>query len=231
MESHDLRRMFASLSPTPEQEEAVLSRLLREERKENPVKNRKRAGKWTALPAAAVLLTALITCAAAHVTGLDRRILDFFGGGEAAETLLLPGAMNVDLTAESGGASLHVTQVLRDRYTITLTAEFTAPEGTVLDTSNPELTFGGFLPKGDIAFFDEEGRSIGEDYSYGARWFCLEDGDPRDNRLSLLYLLNVTNGLREDRQPASFRLSAGDLEFFRWSAVDVEILWAGDWSM
>lgn len=227
MERLDLERMFARMGPSQEQERAVWDRLLRTEKAKRPAR---RSWRWTAAPAAAVLLTALITCAAAGVTGLDRRLLDFFGGGE--EALLLPGAMPLDLTAESGGAVLHVTQVLRDRYAIVLAADFTAPEGTVLDTSDSDRIFGGFLPgENGTAFFDETGQSVGEDYSYQWKWICLEDGDPRDNHLSLLYFLYVTSGLREDRLPTSFRLSAGDLEFFRWSAVDTEILCAGDWSM
>ena len=227
MERHELNRIFERLLPAPEQEEAVWNRLL--QREERPAR---RIGRWSAFPAAAVLLLVLVTCAAASVTGMDRRLTDFFGGGEETETLLLPGAMALDLTAESNGAELHVTQVLRDRYTVALAADFTAPAGAVLDTSNPKLTFGGFLPgEGGTVFFGEDGRSVGADYSYGWEWICLEDENPRDNRLSLLYFLHVTSGLREDSLPASFRLSVGDLEFFRWSAAGVETLCTGDWSM
>ncbi|RAY93089.1 hypothetical protein DK853_55035, partial [Klebsiella oxytoca] len=42
-------------------------------------------------------------------------------------------AVPVDVTAEDNGATLHVTQVLMDRYNIMIVADFTAPEGTVLD--------------------------------------------------------------------------------------------------
>ena len=75
----------------------------------------------------------LVTCAAAVVIGIDQRLIDFLGGGEQAQELLTPGAQPVDVTTEDNGASLHVTQVWMDRYTILFLSDFTAPERTVLD--------------------------------------------------------------------------------------------------
>ena len=128
MEQRDLNRMFDALAPTQEQEQAVLDRLLQTERKGNSMKKLK---KLTVLGIAAALM--VISCAAAVVTGLDQRLADYFGASPEQAELLLPGAVPVDVTVEDNGAALHVTQVLMDRYTIIFLADFTAPEGTVLD--------------------------------------------------------------------------------------------------
>ena len=128
MEPRDLNRVFDALAPTPEQEQAVLDRLLQTERKVKPMKKLK---KLTVAAVAAALM--VISCAAAVVTGIDQRLLDYFGASPKQAELLLPGAVPVDVTAEDNGATLHVTQVLMDRYNVMIVADFTAPEGTVLD--------------------------------------------------------------------------------------------------
>ena len=82
--------------------------------------------------AAALLVTG---AAAATVTGVSQRLLDYLGvGPEDSQTaeLLIPGAMAVDITKEDNGAVFHVSQVLRDRTSILVLADFPAPEGTSL---------------------------------------------------------------------------------------------------
>ena len=113
MDPKELNQMFEQLAPTPEQMQRELTRLLQEERKGHPMKNLKKAVVFCV--AAALML---VTCAAAVVIGIDQRLIDFLGGGEQAQELLAPGAQPVDVTTEDNGASLHVTQVLMDRYTI-----------------------------------------------------------------------------------------------------------------
>lgn len=127
MDQRKLNQMFELLAPTPEQTQNGLNRLLHE-RMDHPMKKLK---KMTAISIAAALM--LVTCAAAVMTGIDQRLIDFLGGGEQAQELLASGAQPVDVTSEDNGASLHVTQVLMDRYTILILSDFTAPEGTVLD--------------------------------------------------------------------------------------------------
>ena len=152
MEPRDLNRMFDALAPTAEQEQAGLDRLLRTERKVRPMKKLK---KLTVIGIAAALM--VISCAAAVVTGLDQRLIDYFGGGKQVEELLLPGAMSVDITAEDNGATLHATQVLRDRYSIAVLADFTVPEGTVLDVEQ----FAGFsLDDEGILFLNSDGVPV-----------------------------------------------------------------------
>ena len=132
MERHELNRMFDALTPDPRRERELLEKLLRDDaRRKQPMKNWKRIVLGAA--AAALLVT---TAAAAVVPGLNRRLLEYFGvAPEDTKTveLLAPGAVTVDITKESNGATLHVTQVYWDRTCIRVLADFTAPEGTVLD--------------------------------------------------------------------------------------------------
>ena len=81
----NLRRVFDRTRPSPEQKEAMLSRLLEPERKVVPMKKLK---KLTVIGIAAALM--VISCAAAVVTGIDQRLLD--GGGQRGHTPHFPGA-------------------------------------------------------------------------------------------------------------------------------------------
>ena len=209
MEIHDLNRMFDALAPSPEQEQAVLDRLLQTERKGRPMK---KLSKLTVIGIAAALM--LVTCAAAVATGLDQRLLDYFGAGPEQAELLLPGAMAVDVTAEDNGAVFHVTQVLRDRYSIAAAADFTAPEGTSLDVNGPIYSFGGI---GHIRFLSEAGIPV-EVSSYRWKWYSLDDGDPEDNHLSILFYLSIPEGL--DRRVCSLVLPAEELMDFDWITSD-----------
>ena len=128
MERHELNRMFDQLAPSPEQEQAVLDRLLQTERKVTPVKKLK---KLTVLGIAAALM--VITCAAAVVTGIDQRILDFLHAQPAQEELISPYAVPVNLTMKDNGSTLQVQQVLIDRYTVMMLLDFTAPAGVDLN--------------------------------------------------------------------------------------------------
>ena len=225
MEQRDLNRMFDALAPTREQEQAVLSRLLRTERKGRPMKELK---KLTVIGIAAALM--VISCAAAVVTGIDKRLIDYFGGGKQVEELLLPGAMAVDVTAEDNGATLHATQVLRDRYSIAVLADFTAPEGTVLDVEG----FAGFsLDDEGILFLNSDGvpvnDNIADSYVFTCGWRLLEDGKPEDNHLSMLFYLTIPEGLRESLDVTALRVSTMNMAFIKHGRVGRG--YTGNWSM
>ena len=216
MEPRDLNRMFNALAPTPEQEQAGLDRLLQTERKVFPVKKLK---KLTVIGIAAALM--VISCAAAVVTGLDQRLIDYFGGGKQVEELLLPGAMSVDITAEDNGATLHATQVLRDRYSIAVLADFTVPEGTVLDVER----FAGFsLDDEGILFLNSDGvpvnDNIADSYVFTCGWRLLEDGKPEDNHLSMLFYLTIPEGLRENLDVTALRVSTMNMAFINNGKVE-----------
>lgn len=229
MEVHELNRMFDKLAPTPEQEQAGLCRLLRtEERKGSPMGKLK---KLTAAGIAAALM--VIVCAAAAVTGLDQRLSAFFGGGQQAQALLLPGALPVDITAEDSGAVLHITQVLRDRYTVAAAADFTAPEGTVLG-GGPGWALEGFgFREGrlGVTFLDGAGEPVENSFSYSWGWHTLEDGDPADNHLSLVFVLDLPEGPERMGDIAALALSLTDLRLQNQSTGERATLWGGDWSV
>lgn len=231
MEPRDLNRMFDRLAPTADQEQAVLDRLLQTERKDRPMKKLK---KLTVIGVAAALM--VISCAAAVVTGIDQRLIDYFGGGTQMEELLLPGAMAVDVSTEDNGAVLHITQVLRDRYNITVLGDFTAPEGTVLDAEGTERSFAGFsLDDEGVLFFDSDGMpvsgEIADGYAYTCGWRLLDDGNPKDNHLSLLFHLTVPEGLKGELDIASFRIAAEDPWMVERYTGAVDLLYAGNWSL
>ena len=209
MDEQRFRRVFDQVKPSRSQKEAMLDRLLEPERKVIPMKKLK---KLTVAVIAAALM--LVTCAAAVVTGLDQRLLDYFGAGPEQAELLLPGAMAVDVTAEDNGATIHITQVLRDRYSIAAAADFTAPEGTSLDVNGPIYSFGGI---GHIRFLTEAGTPV-EVSSYRWKWYSLDDGNPEDNHLSILFYLNIPEGL--DRRVCSLVLPAEELMDFDWTTLD-----------
>lgn len=207
--NQDFNRVFDRVRPSSGQKEAILARLLEPERKGSPMKHMK---KLAALGAAAALT--ITACAAAVATGLDQRLADYFGVSPRQAELLLPGAAAVDVTAEDNGAAFHITQVLRDRYSIAAVADFTAPEGTVLDVNGPIYSFGGI---GHIQFLTETGTPV-EAPAYRWEWYSLDDGNPEDNHLSILFYLNIPEGL--DPEVASLALPAEDLMVFDWTGPD-----------
>lgn len=229
MDPHELNRMFDRLAPTAEQEQAVLDRLLQTERKVYPMKKLK---KWAAAGIAAVLV--LVTCAAAVATGIDQRLLDFMGWGQHAQELLAPGAISVDVTTEDNGAALHVSQVLMDRYSILILADFTAPEGTVLDMaeelgSDVYRSFGG-LDGARPDLLDRAGDPIELEQDWGMLTSVLDDGDPLDNRLTLLLRMDLSDGIQPDWEIAGLSLPAKNLVRYDPEAEDIITVYSGDWS-
>lgn len=234
MDRRELNEMFDRLAPDPRRERELLQRLLQEDtRRSKPVKNWKRIVVGVA--AAALLLT---TVAAAAVPGLSQKLLAYLGVGPEntqAAGLLAPGAMAVDITVEDSGAALHVSQVLRDRTSVMVAMEFTAPEGTSLrmGSTNPKVVSADMGFDGDpggFAFLDRDGNRI--ETSYGGSWRVLEDGDPLDNHLSLLFV--ATQGRQLMEEAVSVRVPANTLYYSdmdedgRLKRVEV---YSGDWSV
>ena len=240
MDKRDLNRMFDALSPAPGREAELLDGLLRDGvRRKRPMKNWKRVVIGAA--AAALLVTG---AAAATVTGVSQRLLDYLGvGPEDSQTveLLIPGAMAVDITKEDNGAVFHVSQVLRDRTSILVLADFTAPEGTSLwmgerDGEEPFGSSAGFYGGGDHYFMDEAGERIdlGIYGGYSYNWEFLEDDDPADNHVSAIFQVKLPQGGLLDGQAASMRLPVGPLSY---ATVNQETwgprgftLYSGEWS-
>lgn len=195
----------------------------------------------TVLIAAATAALLCGTAAAVVLRGLNRQVLDYFDvdltdtqAVAQAENLLFPGAMALDITKEDNGATLHVTQILRDRDTVMILAEFSAPEGTQLymgEADPPDVsTFKGFANgSGEAAgFLDQTGEPLGIS-SYG--WGVMEDSDPLDNRMPLMFILTPQMGENTASWgAASLRVPAVDLAYYDLEQKREITVYAGDWS-
>lgn len=204
------------------------------------MKNWKRAVIGAA--AAALLVTG--AAAAVVVPRLNQGFLDYLNvepeDTEAvvqAEDLLLPGAMELDITKEDNGAALHVTQVLRDRNCVMVLADFTAPEGTVLNMGDLDAP-GSWMRKGfsltsetTACFLDEAGEPMGDGLTGYYNWEVLEDGDPLDEHLTLMLTLFPQMGETSVMDAAALRVPAVNLSYFDTEGFDSEAVYYGDWTV
>lgn len=235
MDRHELNRMFDGLVPAPKRERELLEKLL-----QNNVRRKRLMKSWKQVVIAAAAAALLVTTAtAAVVPGWSSRLLEYLGiAPENTKVVeaLVPGTMEVDITKESNGATLHVTQVLWDRTSVRVLADFTAPEGTVLDMGDFDdpacWTPRGFMSK-EWAwpyFIDEAGEQINEK-AYGSyRWEVLKDGDQKDNRCSLMFRLSTHLGETLMENAAAMWIPASDLYYNIGGEQDRETVYTGDWS-
>jgi len=182
MEPDRLRRIFDQVKLAPEREDALLNRLLAGERTENTMmKTRKLPG----LAAAAAAAALLVTCAfAAVTTGLDRRMINYFGAAPEQEALLSSAAVPVNKEMKDCGSTLQVRQVITDRWSTAILMDFTAPADTVLNRD--------YYVLGDtVKATASDGTEIS---SWSSGWELLGDGNPEDNHISLLFTLRSTQG-------------------------------------
>ena len=181
MTFHELNRAFEAFGPTEEQKQAMLDRLLTEQKEVKPVKRMK---KMTVVLAAAALL--LMACAFTVATGLDQRLLDYFRGTEEDARQVSGGVVGVGQSFRyENGWTVTVEQVLADRYSMAVLTQVTAPEGTVLDGEAYYFELGMELPPA------AGNQPVSSGWGYGP--VVLEDEDPEDNRLTFLH----TKGVRE----------------------------------
>lgn len=174
MTSRDLNQIFEEFAPTGEQEQAMLDRLLTEQKEVRPVN---RIKKTTVVLVAAALM--LMACAFTVVTGLDQRILTYFDGGEEQAQLVSGGVVEVEKSFHyENGWTINIQQVLADRYSLAVLAEVVAPEGTVLDGENYYFELGMEV---DAQAQKQEGAG-----SWGYGPVILEKGDGQDDRLTFL---------------------------------------------
>ena len=201
----NLRRVFDRTRPSPEQKEAMLSRLLEPERKVVPMKKLK---KLTVIGIAAALM--VISCAAAVVTGIDKRLADYFGAGEKTE-LLAEGVVPVgERHTYDNGWTVEIVQLAADRYSLVALVQVTAPEGVRLDGDCYMDLHSEIVPK--------EGGGVG---SYICGSIQLSDEDPEDNRLAFLWHRGPTSfseggaqgipGHSVTLSPQRFRQALGNL--------------------
>ena len=150
MSTRDLRDLFESFSPTPEQREAILDRLLREEeaiRAARPVKLWKKS-----LLAAACAAVLLLACAFTVASGLDQKLMALFGAGTEDARQIAGGVVQVDqVHTYDNGWTAELKQVLVDRYTLAVLVELTGPEGMALSEENCTLFAVGDVESGGPA--------------------------------------------------------------------------------
>lgn len=228
MNEERVRRVFDQIKLPPEQRQAMLDRLLQTQREERTMKRMKKL--IVVGIAAALMVTA---CAAAVVTGLDRRLADYFGAGPEQVELLAPGAVRVDVTAEDNGAVLHISQLLMDRYNILILADFTAPEGTVLDMDEEKdgihRGFGGgewSVPQ----LLNRDGEGIDLNQSWAWQTEVLDDGDPLDNHLTLLLRMELGKGIQPEWDICALSLPAMNLVRYDLERQQYVTVYSGDWS-
>ena len=197
MDPRELNHLFEQMSPAPDQEEAMFARL---QAPEKAVKNPSRRWKKSVFVLTAAAAMAL-ACAAAAFSALDPRLLSFFQRTPQDTELLGAGVVAVDQShTYENGWTISVRQALADRYSFTVLVEVTAPEGTALDQAEYLLDLDS-----DLLPELEDRDGIGG-FRYGST--MLEDEDPADNHITLLW----------DRSPTSY-LKAGNEPFTGRTAV------------
>lgn len=179
MAYEELKRVLDQVKPSREREEAMLKRLLTGERRSHTMKKRHLTPRLAAVAAAAALL--LTTGAYAAITGLDGRLLDYFGGSGEQEELLSATALVVDRELTDQGSTLHVRQVVADRYSAVVLMDFTAPEGTALAEDYYALGK-------EISATAPDGTRMS---AWGSGFTLLADGDPGDDHITLLLTVHT----------------------------------------
>lgn len=212
---NNLRRVFDQARPSPAQKEAMLGRLLEPERKVKPMRKLK---KLTMVGIAAALM--VIACAAAVVTGIDQRILDFLNAQPAQEELISPYAVPVNITMKDNGGTLKIRQMLVDRYSMMMLLDFTAPDD--VDLTDVE-GFARWVGDGWYVrvcdFLDSDSSQM--DGAVHADWICLER-DTEKRQITFLYYEYLAESSTNEAH--SIRFSASDLRSGGASLL------SGDWS-
>ncbi len=180
MEKNELNRVFDQVKLSPEREEAMLADLLRKETEERSMRKNR---KLTAVLAVAAAM-ALALCAFAIAAAVEPELLSYLGAEDGDEVLLCESAVPLGLEKTSCGSTLRLRQVLADRCGINILMDLTAPEGTVLDGDFYKLE-----SSWDVIAAD--GTEI--DSAWGFGWVVMEDGDPADNKVTLLMTLTPTS--------------------------------------
>lgn len=233
MDKREFKRVLDQVKPTAEQEQTMLDRLLTEQKKVKPMHYMK---KMTAVMAAAALL--LMACAFTVATGLDQRILAYFGGTQEEAQLLAPGFMAVDLTSTTeNGGTVHISQIYSDRRSVAIVGELTVSDGTVLNQAAYRFDDWDLRPKGTDGNEPEGGYGGYGTYGGAEIW---TDENPDDNALSFLLVYHYTAGnfdsdsaeLTWANEIQCFELTLGNLkgcaEGESWSSAPV--LMPGEWT-
>ena len=186
MDKCEFKRVLDQVKPTPEQEQAMLDRLLTDQKEVKPMKCMKKI--TTVLVAAALLLMA---CAFTVVTGVDQRLLSLFGGDKQDAQQIAEGVVSVEESyTYDNGWTVEIDQVLVDRYSLAVLVELIGPKGTALNGDDYSIDFA-------TKIVPEDGEGVG---SYVSGSTVLEDENPGDNRISLLWQRGPSSFLKSGTQ-------------------------------
>lgn len=209
MDPRELNHLFEQMSPAPDQEESILARL---QAPEKAVKNPSRRWKKSVFVLTAAAAMAL-ACAAAAFSALDPRLLSFFQRTPQDTEPLGEGVVEVNQShTYENGWTISVRQALADRYSFTVLVEVTAPEGTVLEQAEYLLDLDS-----DLLPELEDRDGIGG-FRYGST--MLEDEDPADNHITLLWDRSPTSYLKAETEPFTGRTAVlTPLRLTGWDTV------------
>lgn len=187
---NNINRLFEALTPKTEQKEKMFHNILAQSQSENtthrgfaPVKRLK------SVVLAAVLMVCLTTTAYAAVyMGLDEAFLKFLSPANHEQVQYLSnGAYVVDKQVVNEKGTLTIKQVIGDSSLTYILMDFTAPEGTELNAARYRFKY----PEIDT-----------DQHYYGTGFEVLEDGNPNDNKISLVMSIMTKNSIAG--QPAHF---------------------------
>lgn len=236
MTEREFHRAMNLLTPDTGMERRIATAVKMKRQSRRKMNNWKRVALATA--AAALLVT---TATAAVVPGVRQKLLEYLGvTPEDTQTveLLVPGALEVDIAKEDNGATLRATQVLRDRNSVMVLADFIAPDGTVLNMGDLDAP-GSWMRKGfsitnettTACLIDEAGTPIEDGLVSYYNWEVLEDDDPLDNHIAVLFVLYPQAGEEAVQNAAALRVPATDLSYFDSDKFDSEAIYYGDWTV
>lgn len=183
MSNKDIHRLFEALTPKTEQKEEMFRNIMMQSRNENSRTRRftpvKRLRFAVLVPVLMVCLTT--TAFAAAYMGLDETFLKFLNPANHDQAQYLSnGAYVVDKQVAKENGTLTIKQVIGDSNLTYLLMDFTAPEGTVLNAARYRF----------------EHPEIRADQNYYSTEFkVLDDGNPNDNKISLVLSIMTENSI------------------------------------
>lgn len=200
MSDKNINRLFEALTPNTEQKEKMFHNILVQSQNENkrqrgftPVKHLRPAILF------AILIGCLTTTAfAAAYMGLDEAFLKFLKPVNHEQAQYLSnGAYVIDKQVANENGSLTIKQVIGDSNLTYILMDFTAPKGTVLNAARYRFE--------DIMINTKNQRF----YSIGFK--VLDDGNPNDNKISLVMSIMAKNSIAGQTVHFNFKdLQAAD---------------------
>ncbi|XID90342.1 hypothetical protein ACF3MZ_17515 [Paenibacillaceae bacterium WGS1546] len=192
MSNKNINQLFEALTPKIEQKETMFQRIVAQSQEES-----RRRGKFPPLKRSrsAILVAALMvglttTAFAAAYMGLDKAFLKFLNpANEEQAEVLANGAYVVDQEAANENGTINIKQVIGDGNLTYVLMDFTAPEGTVLNAAR--YRFEGSFVDSEQAF-----------HSTGFK--ALDDGNPNDNKISLVMSILTEDSLAGQTVKFSF---------------------------